>query len=163
MVSSVQCFQTPNCGFRTTPFRIPLSTKFLNSSINSRVDFPQPGAPFRSFHCSSVVFHQVHNLPLETLQRHTTLYHFTTLNGPPQSFALIMMHLPLILPYVLGQVHLLECIIGTVRNAASNILHFQGIRPISSWVDDHLFIHIQHNFLPEYNQRCRAWNRDIVL
>ena len=52
---------------------------------------------------------------------------------------------------------------GTVQNAASDILCFQGIGPISSWVDDHLFIHIWPNCLPEYNQRHRAWNRDIVL
>ena len=45
---------------------------------------------------------------------------------------------------------------GTVQNAASDILCFQSMGPISSWVDDHLFIHIWHNFLPEYNQRHRA-------
>lgn len=28
---------------------------------------------------------------------------------------------------------------GTVWNAAADILQFQGIRPIFSWVDDHLF------------------------
>ena len=100
--------------FRTTPFRIPFP---LNSQIHQltrvwiQTRFPQPGALFQSFHCLSIVFHQVCNLPLETSQRHTTLYHFTTLNGPSQSFTLIMIHLPLILPYVLGQVHLLECMV----------------------------------------------------
>ena len=52
---------------------------------------------------------------------------------------------------------------GTVWNLASDILRFQGIGPISSWVDDHLFIRIRRDFLPEYNQMRRAWNRDIVL
>ena len=39
----------------------------------------------------------------------------------------------------------------TVQNAAVDILQSQGIGPISSWVDDHLFFHIQKEFLPGYN------------
>ena len=51
---------------------------------------------------------------------------------------------------------------GAVRNAASDILRFQGIGPISSWVDDHLFFWIPCSSLPEYNQKCRTWNGDII-
>ena len=52
---------------------------------------------------------------------------------------------------------------GTVQNAAADILCFQGIGPISRWVDNHLFICTWCSFLPEYNQRHRAWNRNMVL
>jgi hypothetical protein len=51
---------------------------------------------------------------------------------------------------------------GEVRNAASDILRFQGIGPISSWVDDHLFFRIKKTFLPEYNERRKSWNVDIT-
>ena len=51
---------------------------------------------------------------------------------------------------------------GTVQNAAVDILQFEGIRPISSWVDDHLFFHIQRGFLPKYNQQRKMWNTDIM-
>lgn len=51
---------------------------------------------------------------------------------------------------------------GTVWNAAADILQFQGIRPIFSWVDDHLFFCIR-KFLPKYNQQRKMWNTDIML
>jgi hypothetical protein len=51
---------------------------------------------------------------------------------------------------------------GEVRNAGCDILRFQGIGPISSWVDDHLFFRIRRSFLPEYNKQRRAWNADIT-
>ena len=51
---------------------------------------------------------------------------------------------------------------GTVRNAASDILWFQGIGPTSSWVNDHLFFQIPCSSLPEYNQKHRTWNGDII-
>ncbi|KIM86982.1 hypothetical protein PILCRDRAFT_64260, partial [Piloderma croceum F 1598] len=51
---------------------------------------------------------------------------------------------------------------GEVRNAASDILRFQGIGPISSWVDDHLFFRIKKTFLPEYNERRKSWNVNIT-
>jgi hypothetical protein len=40
---------------------------------------------------------------------------------------------------------------GEVRNATLDILCFQGIRPILSWVNDDLFFWIKRSFLPEYN------------
>jgi len=41
---------------------------------------------------------------------------------------------------------------------ASDILRFQGIGPISSWVDDTIFFRIKKTFLPEYNERRKSWN-----
>lgn len=51
---------------------------------------------------------------------------------------------------------------GEVRNTALDILRFQGIGPISSWVDDHLFFHFRRSFLTEYNAQREIWNRDIT-
>ena len=51
---------------------------------------------------------------------------------------------------------------GTVWNAAVDILQFEGIGPISSWVDDHLFFRIRREFLPKYNQQRKIWNTDIM-
>lgn len=55
-------------------------------------------------------------------------------------------------------------IYGTVQDVTSDILHsLEGIGPISSWVNDHLFFRIWCSFLPEYNRMQRKWNRDITL
>jgi hypothetical protein len=50
---------------------------------------------------------------------------------------------------------------GEVRNAASDILRFQGIGPLSSWVDDHLFFRIRRRYIDEFNQLRKGWNADI--
>ena len=50
----------------------------------------------------------------------------------------------------------------TVWNVTSDILCFQGIRPISSWVNNHLFFQVWCSFLPEYIQKHKVWNGDII-
>ena len=51
---------------------------------------------------------------------------------------------------------------SAVRNTASDILQFQGIGPIFSWVNDYLFFQVPCSSLPEYNQKHRTWNGDII-
>jgi hypothetical protein len=50
---------------------------------------------------------------------------------------------------------------GEVRNAGADIIRYQGIGPLSSWVDDHLFFRLLRDYLPEYNRRRQEWHFDI--
>lgn len=50
---------------------------------------------------------------------------------------------------------------GGVADAGAELCRFQGIGPISKWVDDHLFIRIRRVHLNAYNTLRRAWNQGI--
>lgn len=51
---------------------------------------------------------------------------------------------------------------GALCTAGMDIMRFQGIGPISAWVDDHVFFRFLRIYLDEYNRRRNAWNLDIA-
>ena len=128
-----------NYSFPNTP-----STKFLNSSINSCVDSDLFATTWGTFLVISLLIHHLppgsqlatrdvaeayHTIPLHHSQWPSTVIHLNN-DAFTIDTALCFGSGPSAGMY------------GTVQNAASDILRFQGIRPISSWVDDHLFIRI---------------------
>lgn len=54
-------------------------------------------------------------------------------------------------------------IYGTIRNASLDIMRYRGIGPISAWVDDHLFIRLLREHVPEYNKWRRACAERIKI
>lgn len=52
-------------------------------------------------------------------------------------------------------------IYGYVADAGMEIMRAKGLGPISKWVDDHLFVRIRREHLPEYNSQrkkiCRSY------
>jgi len=50
---------------------------------------------------------------------------------------------------------------GIIRDATVDLLCTQGIGPVSKWVDDHLFIRILLQHLPEYNCQRAIWCKCI--
>jgi hypothetical protein len=145
-------------------FPITPSVKFPNSSINSSVDsdsFPTTWGTF------SLVALLIRRLPpgsqlatrdvaeaYRTIPLHHSQWPATIVRLEDDSFAIDT-------AMCFGSAPSAGTY-GTVRNAASDILRFRGIGPVSSWVDDHLFFRIRRVFLPEYNQRRKAWNADII-
>ena len=147
-------------------YSFPSSTsdKFPNSSINSQVDsdlFPTTWGTF------AVVALLIHRLPpgsqlatrdvaeaYRTIPLHHSQWLSTVVRVGDDAFAI-----DTALAFGSGPS---AGTYGAVRNAASDILRFQGIGPISSWVDDHLFFRIPCSSLPEYNKKRRTWNADII-
>ena len=128
-----------NYSFPNTP-----STKFPNSSINLHVDSDLFATTWGTFSVISLLIHRLPpglqlatrdvteaycTIPLHHSQWPSTVIHLNN-NAFAIDTALCFGSGPSAGMY------------GTVQNTASDILHFQGIGPISSWVDDHLFIRI---------------------
>jgi len=95
-------------------------------------------------------------------QKPTAPFHYTIPSGPLLWSDWVKTHSPSTHQSVLDPDHPPGLTVK-VRNAGCDILCFHGIGPISSWVDDHLFFHIRHSSLPEYNKQRRAWSADITV
>ncbi|GBE84445.1 hypothetical protein SCP_0604240 [Sparassis crispa] len=50
---------------------------------------------------------------------------------------------------------------GSVADAGADIMHSQGIGPLSKWVDDHVFIRLLRSHLTDYNHRRKEWRTHI--
>ncbi|OJA11076.1 hypothetical protein AZE42_13252 [Rhizopogon vesiculosus] len=48
---------------------------------------------------------------------------------------------------------------GHVADGGTKIFRAQGLSPLDKWVDDHIFIHIQHEHLPKYNELQKEWHK----
>ena len=140
------------------------SNKFPNSSINSQVNSDLFPTTWGTFAVVTLLIHRL--LPgsqlatrdvaeaYRTIPLHHSQWPSTVVHMGDDAFAI-----DTALAFGSGPS---AGMYGTVRNAASDILRFQGIGPISSWVNDHLFFRIPCSSLPEYNQKCRTWNGDII-
>ena len=149
-----------NYSFPTTPF-----INYLNPSINSWVDLDSFPTTWGTFSVVSLLIHWLPpgsqlatrdvkeaycTIPLHYSQWPSTVVHLDNDTFTIDT-ALCFGSGPSAGMY------------GIIRDMATDILHSQGIGLISSWVDDHSFIRIWCNFLPEYNHKHRAWNSDIML
>ena len=51
---------------------------------------------------------------------------------------------------------------GSVGDAGTELFRYNGMGPVSKWVDDHLFVRILHRYLHEYNEQRRHWHAEIM-
>jgi len=51
---------------------------------------------------------------------------------------------------------------GLLADAGSDIIHVNGIGPLSKWVDNHIFFCIPHHHLLDYNAQCKSWRQTVM-
>jgi hypothetical protein len=51
---------------------------------------------------------------------------------------------------------------GCVGDAGTELFRYNGMGPVSKWVDDHFFVRILRRYLRQYNERRRQWHAEIM-